>query len=119
MPELVLYGTRLLVSVLEIEWRTLSKGADNTMLPNTVKTDNSGLELTADILEEIFTNRDFPSAAPKLSQSLAKTGKSRADLWNFAQAVAVERGINNNNNKCEQVSEVLVQGISGYYFWII
>jgi len=72
------------------------------MLPNTVKTDNSGLELTADILEEIFTNRDFPSAAPKLSQSLAKTGKSRADLWNFAQAVAVERGINNNNEKCEQ-----------------
>ena len=78
------------------------------MLPNTVKTDNAGLELTADILEEIFTNPDFPPAAQKLAESLAQSGKSRADLWNFAQAVAVERGINNNNNKCDHVSQVLI-----------
>ena len=37
-----------------------SKGEDNTMLPNSVRTDNAGLELTADILEEIYTNPDFP-----------------------------------------------------------
>ena len=76
------------------------------MLPNTVKTDNAGLELTADILEEIFTNPDFPSSAQALSESLAQSGKSRADLWNFAQAVAVERGINNNNDLCDQVSQI-------------
>ena len=84
-----------------------SKGEDNTMLPNTVRTDNAGLELTADILEEIFTNPDFPKGAQKLSESLAQSGKSRADLWNFAQAVAVEMGINNNNDLCDQVSQVL------------
>ena len=76
------------------------------MLPNSVKTDNAGLEMTADILEEIFTNPDFPKKTPKLAVSLAESGKSRADLWNFAQAVAVERGINNNNDMCDQVSQV-------------
>ena len=83
-----------------------SLGADNSMLPNSVKTDNSGLELTADILEEIFTNPDFPPAAAKLAESLAQSGKSRADLWNFAQAVAVERGINNNIELCDEVGRV-------------
>ena len=78
-----------------------TKGQDNSMLPNSVKTDNAGLELTANILEEIFTNPSFPPSAESLPASLAETGKSRADLWNFAQAVAVERGINNNNEKCE------------------
>ena len=87
-----------------------SLGADNSMLPNAVKTDNAGLELTADILEEIFTNPDFPPAAAKLAESLAQSGKSRADLWNFAQAVAVERGINNNNDLCDEVSCVTVSG---------
>ena len=80
-----------------------TKGEDNSMLPNSVRTDNAGLELTADILEEIFTNPDFPRSAQKLTVSLAETGKSRADLWNFAQAVAVEMGVNTNNQKCEEV----------------
>ena len=89
------------------------------MLPNTVKTDNAGLELTADILEEIFTNPDFPPAAQKLAESLAQSGKSRADLWNFAQAVAVERGINNNNDLCDEVSQlscVMFLQVSGHGF---
>ena len=85
-----------------------TKGKDNTMLPNAVKTDNSGLELTADILEEIFTNADFPAFAEKLPVSLAESGKSRADLWNFAQAVAVEMGINNNNAMCDKVRYFIV-----------
>ena len=66
-----------------------------------VKTDNAGLELTADILEEIFTNKDFPSNALPLETSLAESGKSRADLWSFAAAVAVEWGIDRNNNGCD------------------
>ena len=75
------------------------------MLPNSIRTDNAGLEMTADILEEIFTNPSFPKSAEALNASLAQTGKSRADLWNFAQAVAVEKGINDNNERCDQVSE--------------
>ena len=81
-----------------------TRGQDNTMLPNSIRTDNAGLEMTADILEEIFTNPSFPKSAEALNSSLAQTGKSRADLWNFAQAVAVEKGINDNNKRCDDVS---------------
>merc|ERR1711923_28725 len=70
-------------------------------LPDALKTDNSGLEITADILEEIFTNKDFPNTAPSLDQSLADSGKSRADLWSFASAVAVEWGFIRNNRGCD------------------
>ena len=71
-----------------------------------VKTDNAGLELTADVLEEIFTNKDFPSNALPLETSLAESGKSRADLWSFAAAVAVEWGIDRNNNGCDGADTV-------------
>ena len=70
-------------------------------LPDALKTDNSGLEMTADILEEIFTNKDFPNTALALDQSLAESGKSRADLWTFASAVAVEWGVIRNNRGCD------------------
>ena len=80
-----------------------TKGQDNTMLPNMNQTDNAGLEFTADILEEIFTNQNFPKKAQSLPVSLAASGKSRADLWNFAQAVAVESGIKENNKQCDEV----------------
>ena len=77
-------------------------------LPNSVKTDNAGLELTADMLEEIYTNKDFPKSALPLTVSLADSGKSRADLWSFAAAVGVEWGIQRNNLACdgERVAEV-------------
>merc|ERR1711902_4196 len=38
-------------------------------LPNGVKTDNAGLEMTADMLEEIFTNKDFPQDVEPLKVS--------------------------------------------------
>ena len=77
-------------------------------MPNSVKTDNSGLELTADMLEEIYTNKNFPKSALPLEVSLADSGKSRADLWSFAAAVGVEWGIERNNKGCdgEHVGEV-------------
>ena len=77
-------------------------------LPNSVKTNNAGLELTADMLEEIYTNKDFPKSALPLKVSLADSGKSRADLWSFAAAVGVEWGIQRNNRACdgERVAEV-------------
>ena len=74
-------------------------------LPNFNQTDNAGLEMTADILEEIFTNPNFPRRAPFLPVSLADSGKSRADLWNFAQTVAVEFGIEENNRLCDEVRD--------------
>ena len=64
------------------------------------------MELTADVLEEIFTNKDFPSNALPLETSLAESGKSRADLWSFAAAVAVEWGIERNNNGCDGADTV-------------
>ena len=33
----------------------------------------------------------------ELTESLADSGKSRADLWSFASAVAVEWGLDRNN----------------------
>ena len=70
-------------------------------MPNINQTDNAGLELTADVLEEIYVNRDFPKLAEALPVSLAKSGKSRADLWHFASMVAVEWGIDRNNAACD------------------
>ncbi len=70
------------------------KGGKN---PNSIRTNNAGLELTADILEEIFTSTDFPPNSMELPESLANSGKSRADLWSFASAVAVKWGLDRNN----------------------
>merc|ERR1711971_234588 len=74
------------------------KGGNN---PNSIRTNNAGLELTADILEEIFTSIDFPPNSMELPVSLAASGKSRADLWSFASSVAVEWGLDRNNKGCE------------------
>ena len=69
-----------------------------------LKTTNAGLGLLADLLEEVFTNQNFPSTAAKLPVSLKASGKSRADLWTFASAVALERGIDQNNLACDGVA---------------
>jgi len=63
-------------------------------------TTNNGLGQTADLLEEIYTNRKFPSKTPELSISLAESGKSRADLWAFATLIAASWGIERSNNAC-------------------
>ena len=70
-------------------------------MPNINQTDNAGLELTADVLEEIYVNKDFPKHADTLPISLAESGKSRADLWNFAAVVGVEWGLDRNNAACD------------------
>ena len=79
---------------------TIHGDSDNHS-PNINQTDNAGLELTADILEEIFVNKDFPKHGETLPVSLAESGKSRADLWNFAAVVGVEWGLERNNNACD------------------
>ena len=70
-------------------------------MSNINQTDNAGLELTADVLEEIYVNKDFPKLAETLPVSLADSGKSRADLWSFAAVVGVEWGLERNNAACE------------------
>ena len=93
-------------------------------LPDALKTDNSGLELTADMLEEIFTNKDFPETAVPLEVSLAESGKSRADLWSFAATFAVEWGIDRNNNGCDgsdtlgDLVRFLIYTVVGSYMYI-
>ena len=78
--------------------------ADN-QAPEQSSTDNNGLGMTVDVLEEIYTNADFPKGTPDMQISLAEEGKSRADLWAFAALVAAEWGIERNNNACLGIVE--------------
>lgn len=69
--------------------------------PDITLTNNNGLFFIADILEEIYTNKDFPPQAGKLEVSMKESGKSRADFWAFAGLVAAHFGIETNNLACE------------------
>ena len=64
-------------------------------------TTNNGLLSTADVLEEVYTNNKFPKKTKKLDgKSMKEKGYSRADLWAYATMLAVEIGVNNNNDAC-------------------
>jgi len=65
------------------------------------KGDNNGLATTVAALEMIYTNKEWPLTAPALGQSLVETGKSRADLWQFAGIVALEVEIEKANFACD------------------
>jgi len=64
------------------------------------KTDNNLLLQTADVLEQIYTDKNFPSGTSPLSRSMKSKKYSRADLWAFAAMVAVQHGIHQNNYAC-------------------
>ena len=53
--------------------------------------DNNGLQSLVAALELVYTNVSWPSTAPSLTTSLKESGKSRADLWQFAAMVALEQ----------------------------
>ena len=61
--------------------------------------DNNGLGPTMEILEEVYTNPNFPSRSTNLKSSLKDMGISRADLWAFAVFVAVDLKIEVNNKE--------------------
>ena len=63
-------------------------------------TDNNGLDRLVEYLEKIYTEADWPPGAPSLEKSLKASGKSRADLWQFAANVALERTIERSNHGC-------------------
>jgi len=64
-------------------------------------TDNQGLDQIAAKLELIYTSVDWPFQAPSLAVSLHQTGKSRADLWQLAGLVALERALERANRACD------------------
>ena len=69
-------------------------------MPRAAKTNNNKLELTARSLELIYTVADWPPGAPVLPVSLKESGKSRADLWQFAGNVGLENAIEKTNDNC-------------------
>ena len=68
--------------------------------PRADKTDNNGLDRLVRYLEKIYTETDWPAGSPVLDASLKATGKSRADFWQFATNVALEKTIARSNHGC-------------------
>ena len=64
-------------------------------------TDNKGLDMIAEKLELIYTTLDWPLVTPSLEVSLYQSGKSRADLWQFAGMVALELALERANRACD------------------
>ena len=73
--------------------------------PDIKETNNNGIEYAVALLEELYTNPNFPAETPQLDASLKATGKSRADLWSYAAKVAVEFSIEQNNFQCDNKNE--------------
>lgn len=63
--------------------------------------DNNGLGDIVQGLEKIYTTIDWPFKEASLRASLQQSGKSRADLWQFAGLVALERAIERANRACD------------------
>ena len=67
-------------------------------------TNNHGLGGAAISLEKIYKSIDWPYTTPinpDLTTSLHQSGKSRADLWQLAGLVALERTIERANRACD------------------
>ena len=64
-------------------------------------TDNKGLDGIAEKLELIYTTVDWPFKEASLNVSLMQSGKSRADLWQFAGMVALEQSLERANRACD------------------
>lgn len=66
-------------------------------------TTNNKLQMSARSLELIYTNATWPPGALSLPESLKESGKSRADLWQFAGNIALEMAINITNESGKKV----------------
>merc|ERR1711971_723257 len=64
-------------------------------------TNNQFLDAVVVNLEKIYKTIDWPFKTPSLDVSLYQSGKSRADLWQFAGLVALERLIERSNRACD------------------
>ena len=65
------------------------------------KTNNQFLDRVVENLEKIYINIDWPYTNPSLEVSLYQSGKSRADLWQFAALVALEEAVERANRACD------------------
>ena len=83
-------------------WPNKRKPEYRHAFPQTKSTTNNKLQMSARSLEFIYTLTDWPPGAPSLPESLKESGKSRADLWQFAGNVALELGINYTNPNCHE-----------------
>merc|ERR1719250_51845 len=68
--------------------------------PKFKETTNNKLQLSVRSLELIYTLTDWPPKSKVLPESLKESGKSRADLWQFAANIALEKTINITNTYC-------------------
>ena len=59
------------------------------------------IKTTAAALELIYTDPAWPSNVPSLNVSLRESGKSRADLWQYAANIALEVEIERANFGCD------------------
>ena len=89
---------------------------DKTYYPVS-KGDNNGLQTVAAALELIYTDKSWPSNVQALEVSLKDSGKSRADLWQFAASVAMESTIERSNHAChydmwERQQVPLLEGVN-------
>ena len=75
--------------------------SDNYKYDPVNQTDNNGLEDVVEQLELIYTTIDWPLRQASLTGSLQQLGKSRADLWQFAGLVALERALERANRACD------------------
>ena len=67
-------------------------------------TNNQILDSAAEHLELIYKTIDWPFTTPvdpNLKVSLYQSGKSRADLWQFAGLVALEKTLERSNRACD------------------
>ena len=65
------------------------------------KSDNNNMDQIVEKLELIYTTIDWPFVNASLNASLQQSGKSRADLWQLAGLVALERTIERANRACD------------------
>ena len=75
--------------------------SDNYKFDPVKNTDNNGLKYVVKLLEKIYTTVDWPFRKASLTGSLQQLGKSRADLWQFAGLVALERALERANRACD------------------
>eukprot|EP00931_Biecheleriopsis_adriatica_P112518 TRINITY_DN8716_c0_g1_i1.p1 TRINITY_DN8716_c0_g1~~TRINITY_DN8716_c0_g1_i1.p1 ORF type:complete len:698 (+),score=89.13 TRINITY_DN8716_c0_g1_i1:64-2157(+) len=87
-----------------LEWTYVGKRGDWKKIGgswNTSDGSNNGLQPTVEVLEQIYINKAFPFEAPRLELAPIDMGISRADLWAFASMVAIEIGLELNDQACK------------------
>jgi len=83
----------------ELEDRTVMSGSYHYDIPKVAT--NNGLTTIVKALEYVYDDPYWPPGAERLETSLKESGKSRADLWQFAANVAVELEIERSNFGCK------------------